>query len=91
MSWVSTKRTSSSSHGKLTLPDEDSSSRSTALEASMLTITSLMRLNYHRLLHIVHSVVQRWVGWAMVFNATFNNLSVISWQSVLLVEETGLL
>ena len=24
----------------------------------------------------------------MVFNATFNNLSVISWQSVLLVEET---
>jgi hypothetical protein len=25
----------------------------------------------------------------MVFNATFNNLSVISWRSVLLVEETG--
>jgi hypothetical protein len=24
----------------------------------------------------------------MVFNATFNNLSVISWRSVLLVEET---
>jgi len=24
----------------------------------------------------------------MVFNATFNNISVISWQSVLLVEET---
>ena len=44
-----------------------------------------------------------WVGWIaclltgmivclyvclMVFNATFNNISVISWQSVLLVEET---
>ena len=30
-------------------------------------------------------------GWdcAMVFNTTFNNISVISWQSVLLVEETG--
>ena len=27
----------------------------------------------------------------MVFNATFNNISVISWQSVLLVEETGVL
>ena len=27
-------------------------------------------------------------GWFMVFNATFNNISVISWQSVLLVEET---
>jgi hypothetical protein len=25
----------------------------------------------------------------MVFNATFNNLSVISWRSVLLVEELG--
>jgi hypothetical protein len=25
----------------------------------------------------------------MVFNATFNNISVISWQSVLLVEEIG--
>ena len=26
----------------------------------------------------------------MVFNATFNNISVISWRSVLSVEETGL-
>ena len=26
----------------------------------------------------------------MVFNVTFNNISVISWGSVLLVEETGL-
>ena len=25
----------------------------------------------------------------MVFNATFNNIPVISWHSVLLVEETG--
>ena len=25
----------------------------------------------------------------MVFNTTFNNISVISWQSVLLVEENG--
>jgi hypothetical protein len=30
-----------------------------------------------------------WFGWVMVFNATFNNISVISWLSVLLVEETG--
>ena len=28
-----------------------------------------------------------WV-WIMVFSATFNNISVISWQSVLLAEET---
>ena len=26
----------------------------------------------------------------MVFNVTFNNISVISWQSVLLMDETGL-
>jgi len=30
----------------------------------------------------------RLVGF-MVFNATFNNISAISWLSVLLVEETG--
>ena len=29
------------------------------------------------------------VCWFMVFNATFNNISVISRRSVLLVEETG--
>jgi len=29
-----------------------------------------------------------WFVWFMVFNATFNNISVISWRSVLLVEET---
>jgi hypothetical protein len=27
----------------------------------------------------------------MVINATFNNISVITWQSVLLLEETGVL
>ena len=25
----------------------------------------------------------------MMFNATFNNISVVSWQQVLLLEETG--
>jgi len=30
-----------------------------------------------------------WGGRVIVFNATFNNISGISWQSVLLVEETG--
>jgi hypothetical protein len=29
------------------------------------------------------------MGRVIVFNATFNNISVISWRSVLLVEETG--
>jgi len=26
-----------------------------------------------------------WFGWFMVFNATFNNISVISWRSILRV------
>jgi hypothetical protein len=30
-------------------------------------------------------------GFFLVLNATFNNISVISWRSVLLVEETGVL
>ena len=30
-----------------------------------------------------------WFGWLMVFNATFNNIAVISWSHVLLMEETG--
>jgi hypothetical protein len=29
------------------------------------------------------------ISWFMVFNATFNNISIISWRPVLLVEETG--
>jgi hypothetical protein len=33
-------------------------------------------------------VFREWVR-VMLFNATFNNISAISWQSVLLVEETG--
>jgi len=28
------------------------------------------------------------LDWSMVFNATFNDISIISWRSVLLVEET---
>jgi hypothetical protein len=43
----------------------------------------------------IHSYVTRngvssgGLVWFMVFNATFNNISVISWRSVLLVEEIG--
>ena len=34
-------------------------------------------------------LVYGFVGWFMVLNATFNNISVILWRSVLLLEETG--
>ena len=35
------------------------------------------------------SVIEFGLVWFMVFNVTFNNISVILRQSVLLVEETG--
>jgi hypothetical protein len=35
-----------------------------------------------------HMLISR-VGWLMVLNDSVNNISVISWWSVLLVEETG--
>ena len=41
--------------------------------------------------NVVCDLHNPWFGlWIMVFNNTFNNISVISWQSVLLVEETGI-
>jgi hypothetical protein len=30
------------------------------------------------------------LAWSRLFNATFNNISVLLWRTVLLVEETGL-
>jgi hypothetical protein len=30
-----------------------------------------------------------WLVWFMVFNTAFSNISVISWRSIVLVEETG--
>ena len=40
-------------------------------------------------LYCLQSTNPLYIFSAMVFNATFNNISVISWWSVLLVEETG--
>jgi len=39
-------------------------------------------------LEVSSFVISNWFGF-MVFNTTFNNISVISWLSVLLVEEIG--
>jgi len=38
--------------------------------------------------HVIFVPVCRYVSWFMVFNTTFNNISVIAWRSVLMVEET---
>jgi hypothetical protein len=50
------------------------------MSSTHVLITLLSSIN------IFHSVLGLWV---MVINATFNDIPVISWRSVLLVEETG--
>ena len=45
---------------------------------------SCNKLTGKTLYHIGHRLV-----WFMVFNTTFSNITVISWRSILLVEETG--
>ena len=48
-------------------------------------------MNYLSIIRIYFIIVKKWVrAKVMVFNATFNNISVISW-SILLVWETGVL
>jgi hypothetical protein len=44
-------------------------------------------VNQHKKFHFLSGT--HYEEGVMVFNATFNNISVISWRSVLLVEETG--
>jgi hypothetical protein len=39
-------------------------------------------------LNMLWRMLNIWFGWFMVFNATFNNISVILRRSVLLMEET---
>ena len=54
----------------------------------MLNVT-----NSHDALSGTYTRCPKWhifmMVWFMAFNATFNNISVISWCSVLLEEETG--
>jgi hypothetical protein len=38
--------------------------------------------------YITSTIHMHYIGYGIMFNATFNNISIISWQSVLLVEET---
>ena len=46
--------------------------------------------NTNYVLLLENTVVEHQRIRAMVFNATFSNISIISWQSALLMEETGL-
>ena len=47
------------------------------------------KLIFYRLNKLIRSARKILFVCLMVFNTTFNNISVISWRSVLLVEETG--
>jgi len=48
-------------------------------------------VNFTKTNHLKNTLGQflSWFRWFMVLNATFNNISAISWRSVLLREETG--
>ena len=64
------------------------------LQIQTFTTLCLWEVMHGQVINIVICLVVRdrsfnFYGWIMVFNATFNNISVISWWSVLLVEETG--
>jgi uncharacterized DUF497 family protein len=54
----------------------------------MLLILELYLVNRNLKIGIFRQI-RFGLAWFMVFNATFNNISVISWRSVSLVEETG--
>ena len=45
---------------------------------------------YAFVLHLHFLLITLEYRGCMVFNATFNNISVISWRSVLLVDKTGI-
>jgi hypothetical protein len=66
-------------------------SRSKKAEGLIMTSKTGYSIHYFfRIARIDNVFGLTWCGF-MVFNATFNNISVISWLSVLLVEETGVL
>jgi hypothetical protein len=57
-------------------------------QASLFRNESL-KDKYTPVVNNIHMIVWFGLVWSMMFNATFNNISVISWRSVLLVMETA--
>jgi hypothetical protein len=55
----------------------------------ILLRTTQVSSSYHQSVYVFSSLFVCLFVCLMMFNATFNNISVISWRSVLLVEETG--
>jgi hypothetical protein len=53
-----------------------------------LTVATCLKIISHRVLpNVLLTCIIIWCVCLMVFNATFNNISVIPWRSVLLVVE----
>ena len=55
----------------------------------MIKLKKIRRIFFQIYYGMARTIKRRIRVRLMVFNATFNNISVISWRSVLLVEETG--
>jgi len=58
------------------------------LEIEMQCVKQI-NINSYYISNLKYFYISRVSVKVMVLNVTFNNISVISWQSVLLVEETG--
>ena len=55
----------------------------------ILVISKGGNISREKLIYVLHDFLEiDWV-WFMVFNATFNNISVILWWLILLVDEIG--
>jgi hypothetical protein len=57
------------------------------MKSKWFKIIWIVWISYH--LHFNSKWYNIGLDWFMLFNVTFNNILVISWRSVLLVEETG--
>ena len=72
------------------LTDRGSNQQFTTFKKGMLTITPQMPFYMENVVFFKSKYfLIGWFGWFMPFNATFNNISTLSWRLVLLVEETG--
>ena len=59
------------------------------IEIKWLLLRTMKKASSCCIYTLLPSSMRMLLGWFMVLNATFNNISAISWWSVLLVEETG--
>ena len=76
-------------HGRWFYPGTPASSTTKTGRHDIVAILLKVALKIKIQILLQSSSYLRWVRFNMVFKTTLNNISVISWLSVLLVEETG--